>query len=215
MPLNTSQRGFSLTELAVVMIILSLLVGGLIFPLAAQRGVQQLRQAETGLAEIREALLGFAAIHGHLPCPDTDTDPATAGYGEAESTCNAPAQEGFLPFKSLGLQEKDPWEQRWRYRVDRNFAASTSPITLATHFGSDSLLVKNAAGDPLTTTLERPIAIFYSFGPNQRADGGNASFAATNAIYQANPPSNDFDDLLHWLARPTLISRLIASGRLL
>ena len=213
MPLSTSQRGFSLTELAVVMIILALLVGGLIFPLSAQREVQQLRQAETGLTEIREALLGFAAIHGHLPCPDTDTDPTTAGYGVAESTCSPPTQEGFLPFKSLGLLEKDPWGQRWRYRVDRNFAASTSPVTLTTSFGADNLLVKNEAGDSLTTTLERPVAIFYSLGPNQRADGGNASFEASNGIYQANPPSNNFDDLLHWLARPTLISRLIASGR--
>lgn len=213
MQLNQAQSGFTLTELAVVMIILALLVGGLVFPLSAQREVQQLRQAEAGLADIREALLGFAAIHGHLPCPDTDTDPTAAGYGVAETTCSNPTQEGFLPFKSLGLLENDPWEQRWRYRVDRNFASSASPITLSTSFGSDNLLVRNQAGDNLSTTLERPVAIFYSLGANQQADGGNASFEATNGIYQANLPSENFDDLLHWLARPLLISRLIASGR--
>lgn len=213
MQLKRHHLGFTLTELAVVMIILALLAGGLVFPLIAQREVQQLRQAEAGLAEIREALLGFAAIHGHLPCPDTDTDPTAAGYGVAESTCSHLTQEGFLPFKSLGLLENDPWEQRWRYRVDRNFASSASPITLSTGFGSDNLLVRNQAGDNLTTTLERPVAIFYSLGPNQQADGGNASFEATNGIYQASPPGGNFDDLLHWLARPLLISRLIASGR--
>ena len=214
MQLKRHHLGFTLTELAVVMIILALLVGGLVFPLTAQREVQQLRQAEASLAEIREALLGFAAIHGHLPCPDTDTDPTTAGYGVAETTCGTPAtQEGFLPFKSLGLLETDPWEERWRYRVDRNFANSAAPITLATGFGSDSLMVENRDGEALATTLERPVAIFYSLGPDRLANGGNASFETSNGRYEASPPGGNFDDLLHWLARPLLISRLIASGR--
>lgn len=213
MQLNSNQSGFTLTELAVVMIILALLVGGLVFPLSAQREVQQLRQAENRLTEIREALLGFAAIHGHLPCPDTDTDPTTAGYGVAETSCTSATQEGFLPFKSLGLLEPDPWEQRWRYRVDQQFANGSTPIGLGTSFGSDSLMVVNQAGEFLCTTLERPIAIFYSLGPNQRADGENASYEASNGRYQANLPGESFDDLLHWIARPLLISRLIASGR--
>lgn len=214
MQLKRHHLGFTLTELAVVMIILALLVGGLVFPLTAQREVQQLRRAETGLAEIREALLGFAAIHGHLPCPDMDTDPTAAGYGVAETTCLTPfTQEGFLPFKSLGLLEQDPWEERWRYRVDRNFANSAAPITLATAFGSDSLMVEDEEGNALGTTLERPVAVFYTLGPDRQANGGNASFEASNGRYQASPPGENFDDLLHWLARPLLISRLIASGR--
>lgn len=208
------QHGFTLAELALVMIILALLFGSLALPLSAQREVQKLRQAESGLLDIREALLGHAAIHGYLPCPDTDTDPAAAGYGVAESSCSSATQEGYLPFKSLGLQETDPWGQRWRYRVDALFANGAVPISLGTGFsGSDALLVKNHAGEALTTSVERPVALFYSLGPNGQADGQNLSYEASNGLYQAGPPTAGFDDLLHWLARPILISRLIAAGR--
>lgn len=208
------QQGFTLAELAVVMIILALLLGGLVFPLTAQREVLKLRQAESGLQDIREALLGFAAIHGCLPCPDTDTDPGTAGYGVAETSCASTTQEGYLPFKSLGLLETDPWGQRWRYRVDALFANGAAPISLGTGFsGSDALLVKNHAGESLTTSVERPVALFYSLGPNGLADGQNLSYEASNGLYQAGPPTAGFDDLLHWLARPLLVSRLIAAGR--
>lgn len=207
-------RGFSLTELAVVMIILALLVGGVVFPLSAQREVQRLRQAESGLHGIREALLGFAAIHGYLPCPDTDTAPSAAGYGVAETSCASASQEGYLPFKSLGLLETDPWGQRWRYRVDALFANSAAPINLGTGFtGGDALLVQNHTGEALTTSVERPVALFYSLGPNGRADGQNLGYETSGGLYQAGPPTAGFDDLLHWLARPTLISRLIAAGR--
>ncbi|MDR3323838.1 MAG: prepilin-type N-terminal cleavage/methylation domain-containing protein, partial [Zoogloeaceae bacterium] len=51
------QNGFTLVELAVVMVILGLLLGGLMLPLAAQREIQQQRAAEAALREIREALL--------------------------------------------------------------------------------------------------------------------------------------------------------------
>lgn len=214
MQLKQGHLGFSLTELAVVMIIVALLVGGLVFPFGAQREVQRLRQAEASLADIREALLGFAAIHGYLPCPDMDTDPGAAGYGVAEISCSAtPSREGFLPFKSLGLFETDPWGERWRYRVDRNFADSATPIGLTTAFGSDALSVENQDGTALTTTLERPVAIFYSLGPDRQANRGNASFEANGGRYEASPPAPEFDDLLQWLARPLLISRLIAAGR--
>jgi prepilin-type N-terminal cleavage/methylation domain-containing protein len=209
-------HGFTLIELAVVMVILGLLLGGLMLPLSAQREIQQRHAADAALRDIRESLLGYAAIHGHLPCPDTDANPAASGYGEAENHCaGGTLQEGFLPFKSLGLTERDPWGQRWRYRVDRHFANALAPITLATDFGNDSLKILNHAGLPLTTDDERPVAVFYSLGPNTRADGGNADFEAVNGRYQSGAPAPDFDDQLHWLARPTLASRLIAAGRTL
>lgn len=216
MRLNLIQQGFSLTELAVVLLIFSLLLGGLLVPVAAQRDTQRLRQAETGLHTLREALLGYAAVHGQLPCPDTDTNPTASGYGVAETDCSSTAslnQEGFLPFKSLGLPETDPWEQRWRYRVDSQFASNSAPITLNTGFGSDSLQIQNLDGVTLTTTLERPVAIFYSVGPNSLADRENSSYEASSGRYQSSSPGANFDDQLQWLGRPLLISRLIAAGR--
>ncbi|MDR2165824.1 MAG: type II secretion system GspH family protein [Zoogloeaceae bacterium] len=206
--------GFSLVELAVVMVILGLLLGGMLLPLSAQHDIQRFRAAEAALREIREALLGYAAVHGRLPCPDMAANPATSGYGEAEASCAGATQEGFLPFKTLGLAEHDPWGQRWRYRVDTHFASAT-PIRLVTTFG-DALGIVNNRGESLTASSEEPpVALFFSTGPNARPDGQNASFETTGGLYQADPPQPGFDDQLHWLARPLLFSRLIAAGRAL
>jgi prepilin-type N-terminal cleavage/methylation domain-containing protein len=210
-------RGFTLVEMAVVMVILGLLLGGLLIPLSAAREISEGRAAEAAAREIRDALLGYAAIHGVLPCPDTERNPAAEAYGRADIACAHPLEEGFLPFKTLGLAEADPWGARWRYRVDAHFADAAQPIRFATPLGeasgSGALRVYNHEGAYLTTLDERPVAIFYSTGPNTRPDGRNSSFEALGGDYESGTPTPEFDDRLHWLARPLLFNRLIAAGR--
>src|SRR5574340_426127 len=95
--------GFTLTELAIVLVIVALLLGGLLVPLTAQVEQRRFRETQKALGEIREALLGFAVVNGRLPCPDTDA-PGTAGYGEENFPCTAPpVAEGYLPWKTLGV----------------------------------------------------------------------------------------------------------------
>lgn len=219
------QHGFSLVELAVAVLIITLLLGSALVPLTTQ--VEQRRTSDTrrALEEIREALIGFAIINGRLPCPDTDSDPAAAGYGLEEAACNSdPVTEGYLPWKTLGVAEMDAWGVRrtsavsprtgdWRYRVDRNFAL---PFTLSTGFGADALTVRNSAGTALTSSSERPVAIIFSAGANTVADGQNAlaSFEPTSGIYQSDVPSGTFDDILIWMSRPILFNRMVAAGKL-
>ncbi|MDR2625505.1 MAG: prepilin-type N-terminal cleavage/methylation domain-containing protein [Zoogloeaceae bacterium] len=203
-------RGFTLLELSVVLLILALLLGSLILPLSAQHEARQWRAAAEGLSEIQSALLGYAILHGHLPCPDA------SGDGVAADSCAAPpAQEGLLPFKSLGMHDgRDPWGARWRYRADASFTDALAPIALSTKFSAAQLKVVNLQDEVLNTDKEYAIAIIYSLGPNGRADGRNALFAANNASYQSGPPTPEFDDPLVWLARPVLFARLAAAGRL-
>ena len=136
-------KGFTLVELAIVLVIVALLIGGMLVPLAAQRDLQNTSETQKQLLDIKDALLGFAAANGRLPCPDTDTDPTAAGYGLEEATCTASlTEEGYLPWKTLGVNPLDSWgSQRatstsprigdWRYRVDRNFAQA---FTISTGF---------------------------------------------------------------------------------
>lgn len=221
-----TQVGFSLVEMAVVLAIVALLLGGLLPTLSSQ--VEQQRRSETlkQMAEIKEALIGYAIINGALPCPTTQADPTNAGYGVAATTCSAPTTQGYLPWKTLGLSETDawgikrtgtasPWLGYFRYRVEPSFAV---PFTLATTSNSTlDLQVKDTAGNRLTNTTERPVAIFFSTGPNKIPDGGNASFEdITNppAIYQADVPSANFDDLTLWISRPVLFNRMVAAYKL-
>lgn len=61
--------GFTLIELAMVLFIVSLLIGGLLLPLAAQNEIRGRQETDKALANIREALIGFAVVNGRLPCP--------------------------------------------------------------------------------------------------------------------------------------------------
>ena len=220
---NAIPRGFTLTELAIVLVIVALLIGGMLIPLSAQRDVLAINAAQRQLGDIQEALIGFAAIHGHLPCPDTDSDPNSPGYGIENAPCVSDAvAEGFLPWKTLGVSQVDPWgfprtsadsprTGDWRYRVDRDF---TKPFTLTQGFSVDALVIQDHAGNALSSTVERPLAIIYSAGPNLVADGENVRYEPTNGRYEAGERTPTFDDMVIWIGRPLLFNRMIAAGRL-
>jgi prepilin-type N-terminal cleavage/methylation domain-containing protein len=223
--INPSRRqpGFTLTEMAIVLVIVALMIGGMLVPLSAQRELQNTKETQRMLSEIKESLLGFAAAYGRLPCPDTDTDPTAAGYGQEEASCSTDqVAEGYLPWKTLGANQVDAWGSKrtsstdprigdWRYRVDRNFAQA---FTLTTPFSGDSLTVKDSFGNNLTSTVERPVAIVFSAGPNLVPDGENSSFEPTSGIYQSGDFSPIFDDIVIWIGRPILFNRMISAGRL-
>lgn len=226
---NQTQVGFSLVEMAIVLTIVGLLLGGLLPMISSQMEQQRRNETRKQLDEIKDALIGYAIINGTLPCPTTTTDPANANYGVADATCSANvAADGYLPWKTLGVPETDawgskrsstdsPWTGYWRYRVDRNF---TTTITMNTGFctgANDCLLIKDSSGNNLTETSpskEHPVAIVYSTGPNITADGQNASYEATNGIYQSDVSSQSFDDILIWISRPQLFNRMVTAGKL-
>ena len=98
-------RGFTLIELAIVMFIIALLLGGMLLPLSAQQDVRSFGDTQKRLAEARDALLGFAMANDRLPCP------AIAGSNGLESlsspgVCTNP-YDGFLPTATLGLSPVD------------------------------------------------------------------------------------------------------------
>ena len=68
--------GFTLIELAIVLFIVSLLIGGMLIPLSAQTEIRGRQETDRALATIREALIGFAAINGRLPCPAVASIPS-------------------------------------------------------------------------------------------------------------------------------------------
>lgn len=72
-------KGFSLLEMAVVLIILGFVLGAILAPIQAQRQMLHQSQTENTLEAAKKALIGFAQTKGRLPCP------AIAGGGGSEN----------------------------------------------------------------------------------------------------------------------------------
>ena len=144
MLIKKSLAGFSLVEMAIVLAIVGLLLGGLIPTLSAQMESQRINETRKQLDEIQQALIGYAIINGRLPCPAKATlATGLASAGEEATTgntcacvagggntvadtsanaCTGSTVTGVLPWVTLGIKETDAWERRYTYRVTTRFA---------------------------------------------------------------------------------------------
>jgi prepilin-type N-terminal cleavage/methylation domain-containing protein len=122
------EQGFTLVEVAIVLVILGFVLGALLLPLQAQRQSAAQAQTENTLENARQAILGFAQSKGRLPCPATNNGTGTFPDDTANENpvnggvCNK--QQGFLPAAMLGIQPTDSqgfavdaWNNRIRYAV--------------------------------------------------------------------------------------------------
>jgi prepilin-type N-terminal cleavage/methylation domain-containing protein len=108
----SARRGFTLIEVALAIFIMGLLLTGIVLPLRAQLELRMLEETRSLLARAREALLGYAAMYGHFPCPADATsngyEPAGTQTRREEDTapiCNP--YIGFLPAAELGMTPID------------------------------------------------------------------------------------------------------------
>ena len=125
------QAGFSLVEMAIVLVILGFVLTALLLPLRAQREQAAQLQTLSTLETAKQALLGFAQANGRLPCP------AIAGSGVAAPNASAPCtqQVGFLPATTLGLQPVnaqgfaiDAWNNPIQYAVTQSDVNITTGV---------------------------------------------------------------------------------------
>ena len=109
-------RGFTLIELTISLIILSL-IGGIFISMAFSiMGGQRASTTRAKLSAIDAALVSFVAINRRLPCP---ADGRLAA-GTEVSPCVTQAH-GVVPWVSLGLSAQDiedGWNNRITYRTD-------------------------------------------------------------------------------------------------
>lgn len=229
--IKNNYLGFTLVELAVVLLIIGLLLGGLLMPLSTQIEQRERREVAEQLDDIKQALLGYAVINGNLPCPTRISDPTDPDYGTPGSgNCEA---DGILPWKVLGVSETDPWGSprksntdswrgHWHYRVDDNF---TNNFDLSSTPNNDLTVEKNVGGSSTTLTAtgdNTPVFIVYSTGPNTSADGENADSALIeyddtpndDPIFEGGEPRENFDDIVVWMTRPILFSTMLSARKL-
>jgi type II secretory pathway pseudopilin PulG len=210
---NTSPRrqaeGFTLTELAMVLLIVGLLLGSLMFTLAAQSETQSFSETQRRLQHARDLLLAYALVNGRLPCPAVDaplpasgveTIAAAAGTGTG-GTCTA-TYNGFLPAVTIGFKPTDSagfgldaWGNRIHYAVSRtpagfftgnvalkaNWSATApSDIDICKHFTAASAATCGSAANRVVTT-GTVVAIIWSPGKNFLSSGAASIDEGTNS----------------------------------
>lgn len=116
--------GFSLIELAIVLMIVGTLLSGVLIAVSRTTATARITSAKAQLREIEEALYGYAVAYGRLPCPTTPTA-ADPGYEEVGAVGECAEPHAFIPFATLGLTGPingdglllDPWQNPIRYSV--------------------------------------------------------------------------------------------------
>src|SRR5688572_9364791 len=131
-------KGFSLIEMAVVLIVLVLLLGGALVPLSTQVEQRKIAETEKAMEEGKEALIGFALANSRLPCPDTTVPPDGVSDPTTGGNCGPGGFEGRLPWVTLNVAGADAWGRRFRYQVSPAFTdvpATTPCVTTGNNLG--------------------------------------------------------------------------------
>lgn len=193
-------KGFTIVEMAVVLLIVGLLLGGMMMPMTAQIRERRIDETQKALEEIREAVIGYAVSQTvpHLPCPDKTGGggPGTANDGLEDVTAAGACviQEGNIPWATLGVAPDDSWGHRFHYRVAAVYSNRVTAFTLtsavttpAANLLSVCQTSPNAASTtcaPANTTIANGLpAVFLSYGMN-----GRGAITTTGALIPPAPP---------------------------
>lgn len=86
--MKKTQHGFSLIELAIVLVIVTILIGGLAVPLSAQIEARRIAETRKIMEEARDALMGYAMTHS-CSCAYDNVGPGGILLSGPTTTCAA------------------------------------------------------------------------------------------------------------------------------
>jgi type II secretory pathway pseudopilin PulG len=216
-------------EIAIVLFIIGIITAALLSGAGAFRETAKFKEDQQKLQDIKTALLGFVAVNGYLPCPDTN------GNGQENRTAaRCTDTTGLLPHLDLNTHATNAYGYPFSYYANQN-SDNASHITnkgnSASYFGNSCTgTCFNAATPPVagqanadlgnyrvsdgTDSLANQVPlVVISHGKdlkNLDTCNGNGNFENWNCdrtqtadnqvlLYQA-PQSETFDDVLIWLS---------------
>lgn len=236
--INNIQAGFSLIELAVVLVIVAVLIGSFVGTLTSRIENRRVSETQGELEKIKQHLMGHAYKYGHLPCPDDDGD------GEADynpSKCTTDDDVGTLPWVTLGVGHSDVWGTRYRYWVDKEYANRATLFELGSADGEGSIKKPNYIIDETGKELEhiaiRVVAVIYSHGKNtyggvsvdnvdrpaipaenihelDNSDNNKVFVSRPRTAADASTKGGEFDDIILWMSEFELKANMVKAGQL-
>lgn len=113
---NKQHNGFSLIEMAIVLLISGILMGAGLSLLSIKQAAAQIKATQTNQEAIKQALINYLGKYQRLPCP------ATSISGAEDRSSGSPCKQysGIVPYAELGLDRSvalDGWENFIDYVV--------------------------------------------------------------------------------------------------
>ncbi len=200
------RQGFTLIEIAIVMIIIGLLAGGGTFVMGMLTERKARNESVDYLHQAREALISYASTQGVLPQADTNGD------GTSDS-----ATQGGLPYLDLRLKPTDFYKRALRYELNPNLDTDLQTTCAALKAGLSGA-PDVVDGDGSSTAF--PVAaVLVSSGPSDADSDGNTLDRITTGTHQGDnrngtpnyirfPPTTTFDDLVVYIGEHELYGEL-------
>ncbi len=237
------QNGFTLIEIAIVLLIVSIILGYTLAMAPRQQELKQFKQAKQEMTEINEAILSFAQVHGYLPCPalvasngfECRNDDGTTGNcdntpPENDKECDVWA--GFVPAKTLGIVGdynadgllQDPWNQPYRYHVvdDDDDSDGDSDFVIEGEISDvgmkdldpDLKVCTTATCASADEIVDNAVVVIVSTGKNRESTTDQNENTDSDTDYVFKPYDEDFDDLVRWISPNILYSKMIDADQL-
>lgn len=129
-------KGFTLVELAIVVILIGIVMTMGLKTLTATLDNATFSETKAKQERIKSALVSHLRTNGVLPCPDNSAAVATGiGPQPPATTCSANAPEGYgvIPWQTLGISREtviDGWGNYFTYRVANGSGGARDSILM-------------------------------------------------------------------------------------
>ena len=201
---RASGRGFTLIEMAIVVVIIGLLLSGSLLAVSPVIQGSKISDTNARLDRLEQALTVYVIQNACLPCPADNSlasSSANAGWAHGSdyygltntnvsqqhacsSTSVCSAVQGVMPWNTLGLSESDvtdAWGNRIEYAVTQARTGTSQMVrTPPSTYPAGALIVDNNAS---TVQQQTNVAayVLISHGPDQ-AYAYKATYGGTAGI---------------------------------
>jgi len=192
---NKTNRGFTLVEMAVVLVIGATLLTAGLKVLSSQLENANYTKTRNKVDVIKDALTTYLAANSRLPCPDTDfTAPDgvenRATPGVVTTACSS--SYGIVPYQTLQLSQEaalDGWENYISYQI------STAPVTadwsLTANFkvgnvGSIKVSTRDSSSSAAVVDANLAAVVLVSHGKN-----GGGAYTVKGTKYSDSPGTDE------------------------
>jgi prepilin-type N-terminal cleavage/methylation domain-containing protein len=190
------QRGFSLIEVAIGLMIIGLIASSMIASIRQQTEQRRVTETKVSLNQARDAVMAYLTSQGRLPCPASATSNGQESILSNSSgiiTCTLEA--GFLPAVTLGMTGLDANGNLNNGWDDGAGAATTRPRVFRYGVSSLAAPVANALTSPglgaassstrrndVQTAINNGNALFICASTSGISGGTNRCGSAANLL---------------------------------